>query len=119
MGVPSFNIRGQDSVKTTIGTCMSMMIMFLTLAYALLKLQHMLQKKNPDIIQFTDETAIDMSTKYSLTDHDFIAAISVENWRVGPTVDPRYVHFAMANVVGTEDGKFSNTFYPMKKCTNE
>ena len=85
--VPSFNIRGQDSIKTTIGTCMSMIIVCLTLGFSLIKLQHMLLKKNPDIIKFTEEKAFDAGTKYSLTDHGFIAAISVENWMEGPKVD--------------------------------
>ena len=112
--VPSFNFHGQDSIKTTIGTCMSMAIICLTLIYALLKLQHMLLFKNPDIIEFTDLTAHDASKKYSLTDNDFIAAISVENWTAGPRVDPRYIQFVMANDVGTEDGKITTTYYPMK-----
>ena len=94
-GVPSFNIRGQDSVKTTIGTCISMIIIFLTSGFALLKLQHMLLKKRPDVVQFTEEGAFDESTKYSLTDSDFIVAVSVEHWVKGATVDPRYIQFAM------------------------
>ena len=83
---------------------MSMVIMLLTFGFALLKLQHLQLKKNPDVVQFTDETAFVTGERYSITDNEFIGALSVENWRGGPLVDPRYVQFLMTNDVGTEDG---------------
>ena len=78
--VPSFNIHGQASVKTTIGTCMSMLIVCLTAGFTLLKLQHMLLRKRPDVAQLLEEEAFDESTEYSLTENDFIVAMSIENW---------------------------------------
>ena len=40
--VPGFNIRGRDLVMTGAGTCLTMTIIIVTLAFAMIKLQQMM-----------------------------------------------------------------------------
>ena len=47
--VPSFNLDGKDTIKTTIGACMTLMILILTLAFGLLKMKDLFERKNPII----------------------------------------------------------------------
>ena len=47
--VPSFNIGGKMSVKTFVGAGVSLMLFTLTIAFGLLKLQNLFNRKNPNI----------------------------------------------------------------------
>ena len=47
--VPSFNLEGKDTIKTTIGACMTLIMLILTLAFGLLKMRHLFERKNPII----------------------------------------------------------------------
>ena len=45
--VPSFNIGGQKTVKTAVGASISIIIMILVLAFGLLKMRDLYERKNP------------------------------------------------------------------------
>ena len=47
--LPSFNIHGDHKVRTSLGGMLSLMTIFTTILFSLLKLQHLLEKKNPSI----------------------------------------------------------------------
>ena len=47
--IPTFNLRGKKDVKTSVGACASIIIIVLTLLFALLKFEHLTHKKNPMI----------------------------------------------------------------------
>ena len=47
--VPEINVRGQTKVKTSMGACVSITIAALTIAFGLVKLDHLVQFKNPVI----------------------------------------------------------------------
>ena len=50
--LPSFNIKGEDSIKSNCGGCVSLVIMYVTFIFAILKLQHLLDRHNPIINSF-------------------------------------------------------------------
>ena len=54
--------------------------MLLTSGYALIKLQFMLLRKRPDVIEFVEEDAFDESVKYHTNTNGFMIAVSAENW---------------------------------------
>ena len=85
---PVLNLRKQNTVKTSIGAVTSMLIVFMTTIFALLKLQKMLLRKRPDVVSFVDEQAFDSTMRYSLSENDFAIAFSVESWVDGPKNDP-------------------------------
>ena len=54
--VPSFNFKGDQTVKTGLGAFCSITISIIVLYYALLKSIHLSERKNPTIATFPVET---------------------------------------------------------------
>ena len=76
--VPTFNIRGQTEVKTMCGALMSFVIMFLTIMFGILKLQHLIEKKNPTIN--TNISPLEAGVKYNIDQDEFMMAFTAENY---------------------------------------
>lgn len=70
-----------------------MIIYCLTMIFGIIKMQHLLLRKNPDLYEFTEEAAFDETKTYSMRDNDFMFAISAFSWTKGVRTDPRYVQF--------------------------
>ena len=64
--VPTFNIGGQDRVRTYTGGLVSLAILVATFLYAILKWQVMFLRKSPEIVSYTDESAISSDYPYDL-----------------------------------------------------
>ena len=47
--IPSFNLRGETEVKTSAGACLSIIVSALTLAFSLIKFEHLASRKNPTV----------------------------------------------------------------------
>ena len=56
--VPTFNIGGQDRVRTYPGGLVSFGILVATFLFGVLKLQHLLLRKRPEIVSYTDDGLI-------------------------------------------------------------
>ena len=67
--LPSFNISGKTSVPTSVGACSTISIVVLTLSFALLKMQHLINRKNPILVENTNPLEIDET--YSLGNDEF------------------------------------------------
>ena len=65
--VPWFNIGKQDSVRTYTGGLVSFVIFAATFLFAVQKWQVMILRKSPDIVSFTDESAISSDDQYDLS----------------------------------------------------
>ena len=65
--VPTFNIGGQDRVRTYTGGLFSVGILAATFFFAMHKLQVMFLRKSPEIVSFTDESAIGPDDFYDLS----------------------------------------------------
>ena len=74
--VPSFNFRGDQSIKTGLGACCSMMIAIVVLYYALLKFIQLQGRQNPTIAAFPVETSFDVENPINLSEIGFRAAFS-------------------------------------------
>ena len=57
--LPTFNIKGQSDVRTHCGGCLSILVILTAIAFAIVKLQHLLEKHNPTVNIFTQEDASD------------------------------------------------------------
>ena len=68
--LPSFNIQGEDQVRTHCGGCVSLLIMYVTFLFATLKLQHLLSKHNPSVNDFVDTDAYDANFVWSGEDFE-------------------------------------------------
>ena len=52
--LPSFNMNGEEEVRTAAGGILSLAIYTLTFVFSLMKIQDLFLRKNPDITIFTD-----------------------------------------------------------------
>ena len=57
--VPSFNVKGEDTVKTKVGAFVSMMIFVTVVYYGLLKSIQLEARGNPSIATYPIETVFD------------------------------------------------------------
>ena len=113
--VPTFSIRGQTEVKTLCGALISLFIMFLTIMFGILKLQHLFERKNSTIN--TNISPLEAGVKYKLDQDEFMMAFTAENYDTGaPLSDPRYVKWVTAywERVG---GEWIINWFPMHKCS--
>ena len=77
--MPSFNIKGQDSVKTRTGGVLTLVISATVLLYAVVKFTHLHTKHNPLFSSYL----VDLNEKETLNlseEPDFRFAISIENY---------------------------------------
>ena len=90
--IPGFNIQGKTSVNTKTGAMVSFIVIFLTLAYSLLKMQHMIVRKNPSITVRNGK--LDHETTLNLGSDEFMMAFALEDFKAKPIkLDDRYVRW--------------------------
>ena len=91
--LPMFNIKGQSSVRTHCGGCLSILIIITAIAFALVKLDHLLEKHNPTVNIFTEEDALDETEIWRANEHeDFMMAFTVTGTSIRSVKDdPTYV----------------------------
>ena len=49
LDLPKFNLRGEESIKTNIGGCCSIIIIYVSLMYAAHKFNHLITRHNPQV----------------------------------------------------------------------
>ena len=116
--LPTFNIRGQESVRTLCGSFLSIAIMYVTLIFAALKFMHLMQRHNPGVNAYVEYDAFNDLT-YNTAESDFVMAVSVEDYVTGEVKqDPRFVKW-FAELYRVEDGVSESKEFPMHICTDE
>jgi len=118
--LPAFNIRGEDSVRTYTGGCLSLIIMYIAFLFATLKMDHLLSKYNPSVNDYVEMEALDEDDIWYGSEHDdFFMAFSIVDYVSGEVKnDPRFVKW-MAQHVHTTDGEWSFREIPIRVCTDE
>ena len=53
------NMKGQAKVRTFVGSFLSLSVLTLTMLFALLKLQHLIERKNPTLTTHTGPIEVD------------------------------------------------------------
>ena len=92
--LPRFNMRGEESVKTNIGGCCSIIIIYVILMYAAHKFNHLVTRHNPQIVSFEIRDAFgeDDSFKTSEQSDDFMLAVRMEDFSTNEIKnDSKYV----------------------------
>ena len=94
--VPSFNFKGDQSIKTGLGACCSITITIVVLFYALLKLIQLLEGNNPTVAAFPVDTKFDVENPVNLNEIGFKVAFQFTSWdrkafKQALTDDPNYV----------------------------
>ena len=75
--MPSFNVKGEVAVRTVVSSLCSLIIYSLTFAFGLVKLQHLVEHKNP----FLTANLVDLEAGWELDtgSESFMIAFAVVN----------------------------------------
>ena len=69
--VPTFNIKGETKVHTVTGGILTTVFGVIFISYAVLKLTHLIDKKNPLIAEIRERNFYDYNTRVNLNDIGF------------------------------------------------
>ena len=115
--IPSFNLKGETRVNTLFGGVITLLIITLTLAYAILKAVHLLQRKNPTINQYPIPHHFDVSETVDLNKIGFKVAFSFRESKSHVLLnDPHYVKWIVRRT-GMRSGTSFEETLPYHKCT--
>ena len=81
--LPKFNMRGEESVKTNIGGCCSIIIIYLSLMYAVHKFNHLVTRHNPQVLSYQVRDVFDVDDRFETSKSDFMLAVAVEDYNTG------------------------------------
>ena len=85
--------------------------------FAVLKIQHLLIRKNPAITEFTDTSAIKNEDTFEISENEgFQVAVGLKNYKKGMRNDPRYVQWVARSYKQTGPNE-DQIFYPMHVCS--
>lgn len=91
--VPTVNMGGSTAKKTSCGACTTVIIMTITLTYAALKFQHLIERRNPSIITNVDSLPDDAVFNTASAD-GFMMAFTIADYTTGESKsDPRYIRW--------------------------
>ena len=105
---------GRTEVRTKSGAILTIIILSLTLVFGLVKLQHLLVRKNP-LINTNFEPLADDAV-FDNNSGDLMLAVTVENYMTGASLtDLRYIKW-LTSIWQRIEGVLVLTWYPMHKC---
>ena len=118
--VPTFNLKGETHINTSMGGLLSLVIMITTLAYTSLKFTELYTRADP----FINETKIPdyyaQSDTLDLDKINFKFAFSIEGYYdVKNKNDPRYLRQYLRMTDSFVDGSVKATSLPYHECTDE
>ena len=95
--VPTLNLSGKTRVTTLLGGCASIFLMTLLFLFALLKLEHLVTRKNPTITVFEEPLSMingDGVESFDMRSDNFMMAFAAEDdITKEPKSDPRFVQW--------------------------
>ena len=95
---------------------MSLIITTLTIAFSVLKLEHLLHRRNAQVI--THETPLELDERYEVANSEFMIAFALESWEVGVKYDQRYIQWT-THIWKFVDGVKTSDYYPVHPCTDK
>ena len=118
--VPTFKIQGEEKVRTHFGGLISLLIFYVTTWFALLKLQHLLSKYNPQVNIFTEHDAFDESDVWDGNDEDdFMMAFAVVDFYTGEVKNNSTFVKWVGKYIDAVDGKKTYSETPLRKCNEQ
>ena len=118
--LPGFNIGGQQQVDSNTGGVVSILILFMVLTFALLKLEELASKSNPTISTSTQEGAFPFTYEFDTGRSDFMIAFAlVDSSTNEPYSDPRYYKWYARYYEKVNGQKTSQKVVSLRQCTSE
>ena len=87
-------MRGEKKFLTSVGACVSFGMRLLVLVYGLIKLEHLLQLRNPTLN--SNKEPLEEGEIFETSKQEFMIAFTVEHWFDGVKENPRYIQWTMA-----------------------
>ena len=92
--VPTFNLKGEKAISTIVGGICTFLIICVSLAYGSLKFVHLMEKRNPQIIQVTEKNFFGSDHIINLDEIGFKFAFTIENYLAREVKDdPAFVKY--------------------------
>ena len=117
--IPSFNLKGEDEVKTITGGVLTIMLILTILAYGSNKALELFKKNNPVVNVVRKPNAIDEDEVINIGESDFKFTFSLER-SFGSFIadDPVFMRWRVRHY-GRKNGKLFQNFLPFHRCTAE
>ena len=104
--LPTFNVKGRDSVPSCAGGCVSLVAMAVVLVYALMKFQDLLTRNSPSVTSYVDRHSIDSDEHLNLFDAGMRFAFGIEGYLDHEFRNSSYYVRTMARIYGYDsEGK--------------
>ena len=116
--LPMFNIEGKQAVSTSIGGLLSLIILSVTFMFAIMKIQDLLMRKNPNITTFVDPNAFTQADTFNTGEEGFQIAVALNNYGKDAVEQARYIKFVARKMIQNGDD-WTVTYYPLHPCTDE
>ena len=126
--IPSFNVKGEETIKTNLGGAVSVMIAVLVLLYSVHKFGGLYNRSSPAIASYPIDTVVDEKNPIDLNASKLMPAFSFGTWGYDyeseehtfeTKFDPRYVKLVVQAYGEYDFREFSNRQIPYHKCTSE
>ena len=105
--LPMFNLRGASGVSTCCGGVLTFITIYITFLFALLKLTHLVAKKNPVVNTFARMDFFSSEDVFRPDEENYMMAFAVEDYLTGESkLDSRYVKWAATFIkadIGTNE----------------
>ena len=117
--LPSFNLKGNEIVKTNFGAALTLFLGGIVLLYAVVKFIQLESRENPNITEYMETFITDSESPANLNSLNGRIAFSFEGYRdKNIKDDPRFVKWIF-RIYGRKDGKEYEHLLPYHKCTQE
>ena len=115
--VPSFNIKGDETLKTNLGAALTMILLAIVLLYSSVKFIELESRNNPNISSYYEAYLPTKEDAISLNNLNVRFAISFENYRTKDFKhDTRYVRWIF-RIFGHAGGEKYEKILPHRNCT--
>ena len=89
--IPSFSMQGETRVSTSMGGIMTLIIVYVTFLYATLKFQHLVERNNPQVVQWKKNDVLHDEV-FHVDEDKFMMAFAIEDFvTYDSKTDPRYL----------------------------
>ena len=118
--LPGFNIKGKESVPTFAGGLLSLVIIYISLMFAALKMLHLWSRHNPQVNTFVEKDAFGTEDVFYPAKEGFMLAFTLQDYFSKQSkYDPKYLKWFAKYTIYKPDGTSQAREIPTHICTNE
>ena len=117
--IPAFNIKGENSVKSLAGGCLTLTIMGLVFTYAVIKGVQLINRSNPIMSEIMVPGYYSPIDMINLNEINFRMAFTIEGYLERKRKDdPKYVKL-LGRLYGEKEGEYFQRMLEYHECTEE